>query len=460
MIGRTNAGGKTVRAVGLAITTPPTKVNYSVDETLDLTGLVVTAAYSDGTTQDVTSECAFSPAAGTVLNTGHTAVTITWKRWTLTQAISVTDVHIYGVYWDGTSGPAMTRTDDAENFVDPVPYVSGASAYSSPFDNLQPWAGMTVVDDAEAGKLVRIPKFWYKWTRSGDSMKLQIADKATEGFLVSPAHADRGDGSGERDVVYVGRYHCSSSNYKSATGVSPKANITRATARSSIAALGTTIWQWDYAMLWTIRMLYLVEFANWNSQTKIGYGCSDSGSVQNSGLTDSMPYHTGTTKTSRTTYGHTQYRYIEDLWGNVLDWCDGIYFSGSTIYCIKNPASFSDTSGGTNVGTRATDSNCIKKWTAPSVSGFEYALYPSEVVSDSNYGTYACDYCYYHSSGVVLLVGGYYSQDQYCGLFCTDGSSTASDADSSIGCRLQKLPRSGRNARKRGEGAFQPPNNN
>lgn len=437
MVGRTNAGGKTVRVIGVSITSPPDQVEYSVDDTLDLTGLVVTAAYSDGTTQDVTSQCAFSPAEGTVLNTGHTRVTITWKGNTLYQAISVVDVHIYGVYWGGTGEPGMTRTDDASEFVDPVPYVSGASAYASPFDDLMPWKGMVRVSDPEAGELVAIPKFWYKWTRSGDSMKLQIADKATEGFLVSPAHADRGDGKGERDVVYVGRYHCAS-DYKSKTGNSPKANITRSAARSGIHNLGSTIWQWDYAMLWTIRMLYLVEFANWNSQAKIGYGCSDSGSVQNSGLTDSMPYHTGTTKSNRTTYGHTQYRYIEDLWGNVLDWCDGIYFSGADVYCIKNPASFSDSSGGTKVGSRATSSNCIKKWTNPTASGFEYALYPSEVVSDDNYATYACDHCNYYGDP-VLFVGGDYYRDQSYGLFYVDDYAV-SYSYGGVGSRLQKLP--------------------
>ena len=347
---------------------------------------------------------------------------------------------IYGAYWDGSSDPSWTRTDDAADFDDPNPYYSGMSGTpSSPFDDCYPWNGMEVVEDDEAGTLVSIPKFWYKWTRDGDSMKLQIADKPVDGFYVSPAHQDRGDGQGERDVVYVGRYHCSSSNYKSTTGVSPKANITRATARSSIAALGTTIWQWDYAILWTIQMLYLVEFAHWNSQVKIGYGCGNSSAAQSMGASDNMPYHTGTMQSSRTTYGvGCQYRNIEDLWGNVYEWCDGIYFSNADIYCIKNPASFSDSSGGTKVGTRLTSGGYTSKWTVPSASGFEYALYPS-AVSGSN-ATYVCDYCNYNSSGVVLLTGGYYHQDLSQGLFYLGGGNTPSGLNIYIGSRLMKLP--------------------
>lgn len=350
----------------------------------------------------------------------------------------ITDASVYGVYWDGTSSPAMSRTDDAELFTDPVPALSNGSG-SSPFDTCMPWSGMERVTDADAGVLVRIPKFWYKWTRTGSTMKLQISDKALSGYHTSPAHADRGDGNGERDYVYVGAYHCSSSDYKSTTGVTPKASITRANFRTNIHNLGTDIWQWDYAMAWTIRMLYLVEYANWNSQNVIGYGCTSSGAVENSGACDAMTYHTGTDQASRTSYGRTRYRWIEDLWGNVYDWVDGIYFSGTTIYGINTPSAFSDTTGGTEIGTRGSASSYITEWTTPEAEGFEYALYPSNS-SGGGSSTYICDYCYYNASGVVLRVGGSYSQSQSHGLFCSYGSYAASPTATNTGSRLQKLP--------------------
>lgn len=351
-------------------------------------------------------------------------------------SVQVALTRVYGVEWDGTNTTVWSRTDNAELFVNPSPAVNNGNG-SSPFDDLMPWSGMVVEDDAAAGKLVKIPKYWYKWTRSGSTMKLQIADGPEDGFLVSPAHADRGDGQGERDYVYVGRYHCAS-NYKSQAGGQPVASITRATARSNIHNLGSTIWQYDFAMYWTIMMLYLVEYANWNNQATIGYGCSPSSSKFNMGATDGMAYHTGTSAASRTTYGSVQYRHIEGLWDNVYDWCDGIYFSGATVYCIKNPASFSDTSGGTNVGTRATSSGWISDWTNPTADGFEYALYPNAVAGSEN--TFVCDYCSYSSSGVVLYVGGDYFQYQNRGAFYLGGNGAASYQYSSIGCRLQKLP--------------------
>lgn len=344
---------------------------------------------------------------------------------------------IYGVEWDGTSTTKLSRTDAAASFTDPVPYVAGASSYSSPFDGIQPWSGMVRSTNSSAGEVVAIPKFYYKWTKTGTKLKLQISSGAQAGFSVSPAHADRGDGTGERSIVYIGRYH-SCSTYKSTTGQSPQANITRSSARSSIHNLGSKVWQLDYAMKVTIQMLYLVEFADWNSQAKIGYGCSLSGAVMSMGYTDSMPYHTGTMEASRATYGRTQYRYIEGLWDNVFDWMDGCYYNynSSGMNIIKNPNNFSDTANGTLIG-RPPGNGYISGWNVPSVSGFDWAIYPSAVSGGDS--SYVPDYWSYDSSSPCLRCGGNYGQSLYYGLWYVDYNS-ASNANSSIGCRLQILP--------------------
>lgn len=355
---------------------------------------------------------------------------------TVTISVAAYPIGIYGVQWDGTSTTAMTRTDLAEGFIDPVPYISGATAYSSPFDNLQPWAGMVRVTDSEAGELVAIPKFWYKFTKSGNTLRLQIADGQVEGFFVSPAHADRGDGNGERDVVYVGRYHCAS-DYKSTTGQAPQASITRFTARTNIHKLGTTIWQLDYAMRQTIQMLYLVEFADWDSQTKIGYGGGSGNGIaaQSVGASDSMPYHTGTMQSSRTTYGvGVQYRYIEGLWDNVHDWMDGCYYSSAGLSIILNPNNFSDTANGTAIGTPS--NGCPTVMSIAEAGGVQW-MYPTTAGGSNT--TYIPDYWNFNTFNPCLDCGGYYSQYLNFGLFFV-GCSSASYLYDRIGCRLQKLP--------------------
>lgn len=424
----TNGGSysTTIKFITLTVTSPTgSQINVSKGSTnLSAVSTGSNKFYLNGTGNWDVSISKNSENAHDVVNV------TTYRDYTIEMAF----VHIYGVQWDGTSTTKWTRTDEASSFTDPVPYMPGVGNYGSPFDSKKPWSGM-IKSERTGGTMVAIPKFWYKITQSGSGMKVQIADKATPGFSVSPAHTDRKDSKGERDIVYVGRYHCSEDSYKSKSGRKPKANITRSTARSSIHSLGSNIWQMDFAMRFTLWLLYIVEFADWNSQAKIGYGCGNNSATENMGYTDSMPYHTGTTKSSRTTYGlGTQYRYIEGLWDNVLDWCDGCYYNGNGMNIIIEPNRFSDDSGGVSVGTPI--NGYPSAFSVKTGGAFPMFIPTATSGSDS---TYSCDYWYFSSSCPCIYVGGNFSQSSYYGLFCIDYTST-SNTSTFIGSRLQELP--------------------
>ena len=112
MIGRTNAGGggKTIFPTGIEITSPPNKTTYNAGENINLTGIVVTATFSDGSTQDVTSECTFTPSSGTVVYENTTKITANWTwedtiAYTTNTAITVKRV-LTGI--SITTAPAKT----------------------------------------------------------------------------------------------------------------------------------------------------------------------------------------------------------------------------------------------------------------------------------------------------------------------------------------------------------------
>jgi hypothetical protein len=286
---------------------------------------------------------------------------------------------------------------------------------------------------------VAVPKFWYKFTELGTGLSLQVANYAADGFYVSPAHVDRGDGIGERDVVYVGRYHCADT-YKSESGVVPVMNMTRSAARTSIHSLGDDIWQADLAMRLTIQMLYLVEFADWDCQAVIGRGCGNGSDTEVMGATDEMPYHTGTIQDSHDTYGAgTQYRNIEGLWDSVYDWIDGCYYSTSGLSTILEPANFSDTENGTVVGT-PTSAGCPTAMVVSLKNGVQW-IYPKTSVKRSvTYTTYVADGWDYSSSKPCLYSGGAYNnKSRACGLFYVY-NVLESYAGDDVGCRVMKLP--------------------
>ena len=378
----------------------------------------------------------------------YTATDACGNSTTVERELTVEAPPVYGVSWLQNTSPVLTRTDKSADFPDPVPQMSdgngGWTVGSSPFDDIMPWSGMQIIDDADAGKLVSIPKFYYKIDISLTQFDLQISPQPLEGFLTSPAHADRGDGVGERDVVYVGRYHCDATNYKSVSGALPKVSMTRGDFRTNIHSIGSSIWQNDFAMLWTIRMLYLVEFANWNVQNTIGYGCgSPSFVLTNNGETDSMTYHTGTTASARSDNGFVQYRYIENLWANVIEFTDGIRHNAKDLYVYNNPSEFSDSIGGVLVGTLPTSTGLILKYNAPSIQDdlYAYALIPG-ANTNSNFETYVCDKYYYNGSGVTSYSGGAYtfSSGKENGLFCQAMDRNDSYTHNVLGSRLMKLP--------------------
>lgn len=373
----------------------------------------------------------------------------------------LSDTNIYGAEWAGTYKPAFTRTDAAVGFADPVPQMSdgngGWIGGSSPFDYIYPWSKIRAVEDEDAGTLVAIPKFYYKWSFTPgepdpefprapyfNKMKLQISAIKHDGFLTSPAHADRGDGQGERSVVYVGRYNCCASDFKSTTGELSAYPYTASEFRQNIHNLGNDYWMYDYALHWTILMLYIVEFASWDSQGKIGLG-SNAGGI--SGATDAMTYHTGTSAASKETAGAIQYRYIEDLWGGNGGLIDGIFARGTDqgIYCMKNPADYDSYSNATCIRMTPIElgDRNIATWVSNNVEGFEYALLPQGYSSgEVSSSTYITDYYYKPASYDYCLfrMGANTSADKDRGLFYLSESIPSTAKYQRMTARIQKLP--------------------
>lgn len=367
-----------------------------------------------------------------------------------TCSVSITDmVHIFGVSWaKGTSTALsrLTKANDPNGHVtenissEPNPAV-GTGAGSSPFDNYAPWNGMeeyNIVNNAVSYKkgqsgfsrtgndtVVYIPEFYFKIVESGGKTYFYVADKATSGFTKHP-------GSGK----YVGRYN-TGSGYVSKSGLSPLTNITRSAARTGSKNKGSKWSQYDYASWCAVWLLYLVEFADFDSQSAIGRGNVDSGSKKNTGGTDSMTYHTGRASGSD---GSTQvqYRGIEDPWGNVYEWIDGINFNSRAAYICTNPANYADDtqSNYTAAGVTLASSGWIKD--IGFSSSFPWAFLPDTVGGSET--TYIPDYLYSDAGWCVLYVGGGYDDGSDAGLFCFDAYDTSSDADSDIGARLLYHP--------------------
>ena len=393
-------------------------------------------------------------------NTGTWSVTATKNGETATGSVACSSytgytlelsyVKVFGVCWNynaqSTALTRLTKSNDPNGLVNvnittnPSPAV-GTGAGSSPFDNYLPWSGMdeyNIINNAVSYKkgqsgfsrssydtVVFIPEYYFRIIDDAANKKryFYIADKAKSGFTKHP-------GSGK----YVGRYN-TISGYYSKTGSQPLANMTRATARTNSKNKGSKWGQYDFASWCAVWLLYLVEFADWNSQATIGVGICNGSSMSNTGGTDGMSYHTGTAASSRTATGAVQYRNIENPYGNIWEWIDGVNFSDGTVYVCTTPASYADdtTAGYTNAGTKVQSNGFIKAIGLSSAA--PWAFFPTEVGGSET--IYIPDYASYDSGWRVLMVGGLYGfSTGYVGLFYFSAYNASSNSSSSVGARL------------------------
>lgn len=360
------------------------------------------------------------------------------------KSLTLSYANVFGVMWDtSNSSTALTRltpSTDPYGLVtrsvttEPIPAV-GTGSGSSLFDSFMPWSGMKECNLNNAGAvtawkgdsgfsrsnnftMVFIPEFYIAAKRNGTKQYFYVSDKPKSGFTKHP-------GSNK----YIGKYHMTRGGYSISVG-EPVVSITRDTARNKAKSIGQKFHLYDFATYCAIIFLYIVEFADWNCQSKIGQGCTNNSSSINSGGTDSMTYHTGR---ASGTDGKTavQYRWIENLWGNVYQFIDGFNANGTTAYYCTDPSEYADntSSGYTNIGTLS-GSGWIKDLTVTD-NGL---LIPK--TSGGSGTTYVPDYVYSSSDWRVLFVGGGWSDGSDAGLLCFHAGNTSSYSYSGISARL------------------------
>lgn len=344
----------------------------------------------------------------------------------------------YGVEWDySQTSPTLTRKGLAAAFANPAPAEGNSGSGSSPFDNILPWSGMkrfnvigseyvpetdSRFDQAANDTVVYIPEFYYTAYKDAANSKWlwAISPTAKEGYCKHP-------GSGR----YIGRYHTggSSSGVYSKSGVTPLVNTSQTNFRAYSAAKGDGWRMMDLAAWCALELLYLVEFANFDSQTTLGKGWN-TGSIGTMGGTDSAAYHT-----VKATGAHNQYRWIEDPFSNCWDWIDGFVGNKTKTYAAANSSYAGGNSDLNELGFALPSSGAIH--------GFGYSesaawAFIADTASGSDYTTYVCDRVYSSSSLYPACVGGDCYGNAFCGFFFFNANSSAANANGNLGSRLLK----------------------
>lgn len=354
--------------------------------------------------------------------------------------LTILDNMCFGVVWNyGNSSPVLTRLtreNDPNHIVTHSPTIEphagdGTGAGQSWFDDYMPWAGMerknyvdgqivNFVDYSNGETYVYIPQFWSKIINDTKKKKMYIYISAIQDsrFTLHP-------GSGK----YMSRYECNS-NFLSAPGTKPKVDTSLGGFRTGITAIDSKHYQYDIHTYAALELLYIVEFAHLNTQSKIGAGITSGSKALTIGETDVLTYHTG--RVDGTANSAVQYRWIENLWGNVWNWVDGILIQNGLVYICNDRTKYASsiTSDYKSTGLYTpTNSN----WHRTDQDYNNCYLIP--LTTGSSDSTYTCDYYSYGSGLRGLDVGGAYGSGSTAGLFCWVGSNDPGNTNAIIGGR-------------------------
>jgi len=252
---------------------------------------------------------------------------------------------IYGVKRDiESTSTKWERIEDSVGLI--ANATKDGSEVENDFDNIYPWSDIITYnyDDVEKKEiavygdenfafdgsngqvLTRIPSFYYK-REQVDGIEYQYISKyPQEGFTKS-------------ETFSIGRYTMSGNSTKvySKSGVKPLTNLTITNYRTYARKLGSDFGQLDWRYF-LIQMLYLVEYADYDSQSVLGLGNSNNTSSVASGGCDTLGMKSGTLNNDGK---HSViYRGIEDITGNVNQWVDGINVRNYTPYVNYNPETY------------------------------------------------------------------------------------------------------------------------
>lgn len=405
-------------------------------------------------------------------------------------AAAPTNTDIIGIEWDSSksSTAALTWIDSsgspiaAPNFDDHIIWGNMRRVTLSYEGDVVKVTGGTnnrgdglILDGSTGNVMVEIPKFFYKSEVDGNYHRWWISPTTATGFELFPAFVQRGGAT--RDHLYIGAFEASGyldgSTFKlqSATGKQPvtgaasytnlpnsgQFNINDAETYANNIGDGDGWGNINIYSYSAVRLLYLIEYADWDSQTTIGKGIVDkivgSGFAgENTGI-DSINTNINTmgTGTGTGTDGLTPiaYRGIENPWGNTWTFISGYSSTNDEYRIIKedgtgdlstHPLASGSYTASSATPLRGGGTYVYGYWKSlESESLLQPLMIPSSVSGGSE-STYGADYFYSHnppSTPTILLAGGSWSYGRSAGVGFLHSRYAVSSSVRSVGARLE-----------------------
>ena len=285
------------------------------------------------------------------------------------------------------------------------------------------------LDGTDGNVMVEIPKFWVKYNNTTGAKEMWISAAPAVGYVVHPAFVKNGV---EVDYRYYRAYKgsVSGSTLISRSGVAAASSETIAAFRTKAQANGTGWGLVDWHLLHAVQTLLFIEIGTFNSQSVLGDG---NASGSDYGMTTGGSNSIGNAS-SPSTNDDTwmSYRGIENFYGDIFEWIDGVNFSERVVYTSNTQSTFASdvfTGDYTSTGVILPSTGYIKDMDF-STSGF------IPTTSGGSDSTYVPDYVFSAAGARVAAFGGTADYGLGCGAACLAASGASSDSSVAVGAGL------------------------
>lgn len=332
--------------------------------------------------------------------------------------------------------------------------------------------------------MVEQPKFWYKFVPLNlikidgleglacTKFRLYLSDSYKSGFKIHP-NFTRGVPALIKNKIYFAGYKgslynvswqeyvmndeqvgdltattgyklCSISGAKPASGTSQ--NLTRANTRKLANNRGTGFQQADLLSNSCTQMLFLVEYASSDSQTKIGMGVTTHNMSVVNGACDTFGNSSGMANGENGKVSIT-YRGEENFWGNLWSWEDGLNIECKNLhnafFALGNYSDDTKASPYMDVGFQlAKSSGYVNAIGWSEQCDFAFLAMRTTGASNKPMHDYFYQNASYNGFMVSLLSGWYFGSD--AGAFCRHVADTSGGVGPDCGGRLLFVPAGGK----------------
>lgn len=311
--------------------------------------------------------------------------------------------------------------------IDPVAYNGTTDVLLNKTNLTQDRNGSTV--DATIDRFTRIKKMWLDIHNDGSYIYVRVASKQVNANFSDWYFRYNGT---VQECMRIGCYlaYETSSKMYSRSSVSPTGDVNLIDFITYAQARGTGYDLFRYNQLILIQALYVIFFKNLDSQSVLGQGYTGGSAKTNTGANNTLVNEYGMYGSTTSGTTHVSFLWIEDFYGNLLQWIGGMGTTNVRKLAISDKSS-TNISGWETADTGGTSN--ISGYISQAIGTAKTGFCPK--VCNGSSTTYYCDYVSLYSSKFPNF-GGHDSSGSGAGAFGLYVNLSATNAYANLGARL------------------------